>query len=153
MDENPVVSSLLAHPIINHSFVGGVLIGTAALILLSGIGRIAGVSGIVGGLLKRQPRHEFDWRLAFLFGLIGGGFLIRQVYPYTQPPFFFMPITYYVIAGFLVGFGTQWGSGCTSGHGVCGLSRLSVRSLVAVITFMTTAMLTVYFFHRSGGAE
>ncbi len=143
---------LLQFPIIDHSFVGGVLIGVAALILLAGIGRVAGVSGILGGLLKPMS-GDVAWRAAFLFGLIGGAFLIREFYPYTQPPFFFMPIGYYVVAGFLVGFGTRWGGGCTSGHGVCGLPRLSLRSLVAVMTFMGSAMLTVYFFHRSGGAS
>jgi len=135
---------------ISHAFVGGILIGTGALILLAGIGRVAGISGIIGGLLK-FPKGDMAWRIAFLVGLVGGGFVIRELYPNTQPPIFFMPMSYYVIAGLLVGFGTQWGSGCTSGHGVCGLARFSLRSLVAVVTFMLTGMLTVYFFHHSGG--
>ena len=125
------------------ALAGGVLIGTAATLLLWLTGRIAGISGILGGVL--MPRSgEVAWRAAFLIGLIGAGaaylWLVLGAYSPRQG---FSPLLL-VIAGLLVGFGTRMGNGCTSGHGVCGLGRLSMRSFVAVLTFMATAIVTTY---------
>lgn len=124
------------------SLAGGVLIGlaSAAFILLNG--RVLGVSGIVGGLLR--PRAgDAGWRIAFLLGLLAAPALWAL---FAQPvvPRFPAGLVLLVVAGLLVGWGTRHGSGCTSGHGVCGLSRLSPRSLVATLAFMATGVLTVF---------
>lgn len=124
------------------SLAGGVLIGAAAAMLLLLNGRIAGISGIVGGLLAPQMR-DFGWRLAFVFGLLAAPALWRL---------FGGPVELRIdsgsgmlgLAGLLVGLGTSYGSGCTSGHGVCGLSRLSPRSLVATLAFMAAGFATVF---------
>jgi uncharacterized membrane protein YedE/YeeE len=122
--------------------LGGVMIGSAAVLLLAINGRIAGVSGIVGSLVTKLSGRERFWRFAFTVGLILGA----GAYALVKGP---LPIVMQaagvplIIAGFLVGFGTRLGSGCTSGHGVCGLARRSPRSLVATITFMVIAILTV----------
>ncbi|HVO22205.1 MAG TPA: YeeE/YedE thiosulfate transporter family protein [Candidatus Margulisiibacteriota bacterium] len=122
---------------------GGVLIGGAASGLLFLNGRIAGISGIVGGLLPPQ-RGEGFWRLAFVLGLLVGGVLLLRTYPAAFPTFQAPSLARLAAAGLLVGFGTGLSNGCTSGHGVCGLARRSLRSLVATITFMGTGALTVY---------
>lgn len=124
------------------ALAGGVLIGTAATLLLWLTGRIAGISGILGGVL--MPRNgEVAWRVAFLIGLIGAGAAYLWLVPGAHSPRQgFSPLL--VIAGLLVGFGTRMGNGCTSGHGVCGLGRLSMRSFAAVLTFMATAIVTTY---------
>lgn len=122
---------------------GGVLIGVSATLLLWANGRIAGISGIVEGV-TRAPREDRAWRWAFLVGLAGAGaltmHLMKGSIPWPQPAI----TPSLIFAGVLVGFGTSMGSGCTSGHGVCGLGRLSKRSFVAVLIFMTTAIVTVY---------
>jgi uncharacterized membrane protein YedE/YeeE len=131
------------------ALVGGALLGTAVTVLWAFNGRTAGVSGIFGGLWP-PCRGEVWWRLAFLVGLpvgaaIGAAFaplLIPEV-PATLPEVGMAPLVA-IGAGLLVGIGTRIGGGCTSGHGVCGLARLSRRSFVAVGVFMATAMLTVY---------
>lgn len=123
------------------ALTGGVLIGLAATALLWFNGRIAGVSGIVNGLANRAA-GERGWRIAFLLGLAGGGVLVMTLTGQAVASPASMPIL--VLAGVLVGFGTRLGSGCTSGHGVCGLGRLSLRSLVAVMVFMGSAIATVY---------
>jgi len=125
------------------ALAGGVLIGLAATLLLWLTGRIAGISGIVGGVL--QPRQgDVAWRASFLVGLIAAGaawlWLVSGAYTPRQG----FPPVLLVVAGLLVGFGTRLGNGCTSGHGVCGLGRLSLRSLAAVMTFMVTAIATTY---------
>src|SRR5690606_30019879 len=124
------------------SGLGGMLIGAASALLLAFNGRIAGISGIVGSLVSGVPRGDRGWRLAFLGGLLLGGLLLGLVLPtaFGAPPVSWPMI---VAAGLLVGFGTRMGSGCTSGHGVCGISRLSARSLVATATFISTGILTV----------
>jgi uncharacterized membrane protein YedE/YeeE len=133
------------------ALVGGVMIGAAASMLLLLNGRIAGISGILGGLL--QPTGgEAAWRIAFLAGLIVGplvhGLVVAQA-PITITSSGVM----LVVAGLLVGFGTRLGAGCTSGHGVCGLARLSARSLVATAIFMVVAAITVFVVrHVVGGA-
>ena len=124
------------------ALIGGALIGLSASLLWLANGRIAGISGILGGL--STPGGEVGWRLAFLFGLIAA----PVIYTLTagHSPQISMPSnpTLLIGAGLLVGFGTRLGSGCTSGHGVCGLARLSPRSMVATLTFMVTAFATVY---------
>jgi len=125
------------------ALAGGVLIGLAATLLLWLTGRIAGISGIVGGVL--QPRQgEVAWRAAFLVGLIAAGAAWLWLVPGAYTPRQGFPPVLLVVAGLLVGFGTRLGNGCTSGHGVCGLGRLSLRSLAAVMTFMVTAIATIY---------
>lgn len=126
--------------------LGGVLIGCASWLLLSSIGRIAGISGILSGLFFSKP-SERAWRIAFLIGLIVGGYATASWF--TAPVMPSRAVSLLLVAGLLVGFGTVWGSGCTSGHGVCGLGRRSVRSLVATLTFMTTGFLTVFLVNSS----
>ena len=124
------------------ALAGGVLIGVAAVWLMLANGRIAGISGIVGGLLR--PRSgDIGWRFAFIVGLMSAPWAYRAfaVVPEAQIDASFAML---VGAGLLVGFGTRLGSGCTSGHGVCGLSRLSWRSLAATLCFMATGFLTVF---------
>ena len=116
------------------------MIGAASALLLLAHGRIAGISGISGSLLQAGTRDR-DWRLAFLGGLVAAGLVARIVAP-SAIGASVQPLPIVILAGLLVGFGTRLGSGCTSGHGVCGLSRLSARSLVAVATFMLTGALT-----------
>jgi uncharacterized protein len=124
--------------------LGGALIGSAAALLLAVHGRIAGISGILGGLITSRERSERSWRLAFLVGLITGPALYRLFYG-ALPLQLETDVPTLLAAGLLVGFGTRLGSGCTSGHGVCGLARLSPRSLMATITFMSLGTATVYF--------
>lgn len=122
------------------SFAGGVLIGIAAGVLILLSGRIAGISGILGGLL-RPRRADLAWRLVFIGGLLVSPWVFAEL---ASMPTIRIDTGYPVLlaAGFLVGIGTRYGSGCTSGHGVCGLSRLSRRSLVATAVFMAAAFLT-----------
>lgn len=121
--------------------VGGAIIGLSAALLLLFNGRIAGISGIVGGLIATTAGTS-AWRIAFLAGLALGPVLLMQATGSDQAPVA-TPLWLLLPAGLLVGYGTRMGSGCTSGHGVCGLARRSPRSLVAVLTFMTMAMVTV----------
>lgn len=125
-----------------QSISGGLLIGLSASMLLHFNGRVAGISGIVGGLLK-PTRGDIGWRLAFILGLMFSSFafLIFSPLPISIID---ADVKVLISAGLLVGFGTRYGSGCTSGHGVCGLSRGSIRSLVATATFIVAGMLTVY---------
>jgi len=120
---------------------GGIVIGLSASLLLLGAGRVAGVSGITAGAFSSAPA-ERDWRLAFLAGLVAAGLGFAGFAPaaITPSP---RPLAWLALAGLLVGIGTRLGSGCTSGHGVCGTSRLSPRSLVATGIFVATGMLTV----------
>ena len=132
------------------SAIGGVLIGMSAAWLWLSLGRIAGISGILGGLLPHWSGDAW-WRLAFLIGLIGGPLLVAAVF---QAPDIVIKAgpSRLVIAGLLVGLGTRLGSGCTSGHGVCGIARLSPRSLAATGTFMAVAGVTVFVMrHLVGG--
>jgi uncharacterized protein len=125
------------------SFLGGCLIGLSSIGVLLLHGRVAGISGILGGLLA--PRDaEWNWRAAFIAGLLSGGALSSWLFP----AWFDMTRTpsggALVVAGLIVGFGTRLGSGCTSGHGVCGIGRLSPRSIVATAVFMSVAALVVW---------
>lgn len=133
------------------STIGGVILGLGAALMLWGLGRIAGISGVFGGLLLPR-RAEVPWRLAFVLGLVSGGALMFHVAPDLFALSVDRPLVTVVSAGLLVGFGTRMSSGCTSGHGVCGISRLSPRSIVATVTFMATGILTVFLaLHVFGG--
>jgi len=124
------------------ALAGGALIGFAAVMFVLLNGRIAGISGVLGGLLS-PARGDIAWRVAFLLGLFAAPWLWRAVAAW--PPVTIDAGTVATVgAGLLVGFGTRLGSGCTSGHGVCGLSRLSPRSLVATLTFMAAGFAAVW---------
>jgi len=123
--------------------LGGVLIGLAAALLLLGNGRIAGISGIVGGLLRRPQAGDFAWRVAFAAGLLLAPTLYGLVYARPEVRVDAAP-GLLVAAGLLVGFGARYGSGCTSGHGVCGVSRLAPRSLIATAIFIGAGFLSVF---------
>ena len=122
--------------------MGGMLIGIAAAVLLLWNGRIAGISGIVGGLL-RPVGGDLAWRLAFIAGLIAAPMAYRWFAPLPETQIT-AGVSSVIVAGLLVGVGTRFGSGCTSGHGVCGISRLSLRSVVATLTFMAAGFASVY---------
>lgn len=131
--------------------IGGMLIGVASVLMLWGSGRITGISGIFGGLLT-PSQGDFAWRAAFIMGLIIGGLLWPEVTGDPLPVDLQASWPIMLAAGLLVGFGTRLGSGCTSGHGVCGIGRLSPRSFVAVVTFMVAAVATTYLSrHILGG--
>jgi len=133
------------------SAAGGMLIGLAAALLWLGLGRIAGISGIVGGILPIR-RREAAWRLAFLAGLLAAPLLLGVAAGYSAPAPAIGSADLLAVAGLLVGFGTRLGSGCTSGHGVCGIARLSPRSLTATGVFMATAAATVFLVRHVIGA-
>lgn len=126
------------------SLLGGALIGLSAVLLMWATGRIAGVSGIAARLFPPYEDSEFAGRFAFVAGLIVAPVLVRLVTGSLPAQTIAAGTPVLIVAGLLTGFGAVWGSGCTSGHGVCGLSRLSVRSLVATITFMATGVATVF---------
>ena len=128
------------------ALIGGTLIGLSTAILWLGIGRVAGISGIVGSL--SSPGGETGWRIAFLLGLIAAPPLYTLVSGRALEIGVSQQPGLLIAAGLLVGFGTRLGSGCTSGHGVCGLARLSPRSLAATLTFMATAFAVVYLTHH-----
>ena len=132
--------------------IGGALIGSSAVLLMALSGRIAGISGIVGGLLPPKPATDRVWRLAFILGLVAAPAILRSVIGdnHIGPPT--VGTTALIFAGLLVGVGTALGTGCTSGHGMCGISRLSSRSMAAVATFMAAAIVTVFLVrHVFGG--
>ena len=144
-----------------QGLIGGVLIGLSAVWLMATLGRIAGISGIVGSLVTTLPRGDSGWRIAFVLGLVSGPLLLMALggglgnvagapgEVVGQPA---GGVGLMLVAGLLVGVGTGLGSGCTSGHGVCGLARLSPRSMVATVTFLICAMVTVYVVrHVIGG--
>jgi uncharacterized protein len=126
------------------SFLGGALIGLAAVLMFAFAGRIAGISGIVVRALTAVQDGAFAGRLAFIIGLVVAPLTFMLVMGRMPTATISTGPAMLVIAGLLVGFGSVWGNGCTSGHGICGLSRLSVRSLAAVLTFMATAIITVF---------
>ncbi len=128
------------------ALAGGALIGLAAALLMLFSGRVAGISGVLGGAvgdLLRPRQGNLGWRLAFVAGLLAAPWLYALAAPWPQPRID-ASTGVLVVAGLLVGVGTRYGGGCTSGHGVCGLSRLSLRSLVAVLCFMGSAFATVF---------
>ncbi|MBZ4420223.1 YeeE/YedE family protein [Myxococcus sp. RHSTA-1-4] len=126
--------------------LGGALIGLSASLLLLANGRVAGISGVVGSLLN-PIRGDVAWRILFFAGLLGGGLLLVLLRPQSFPsPASLNPggVAVLVAAGLLVGLGTRIGNGCTSGHGICGISRGAVRSIAATLTFMATGAITVF---------
>lgn len=131
------------NPGVINAIGGGLLIGASATLMMLMNGRIAGISGIFFQL--RKPSQKPAWQLAFIVGLLGGAFLYfhftKQAYPQVLSSWELA-----LIGGFIVGVGTRLGSGCTSGHGVCGISRFSPRSIVATLTFMSTGILTASLF-------
>ncbi|MBU3632200.1 YeeE/YedE thiosulfate transporter family protein [Polynucleobacter sp. AP-Sanab-80-C2] len=133
------------------SLLGGIILGVAAALYVLFHGRILGISGIISGLL-RPKSGDRAWRMALILGLLTAPLLAAlffEIRPIVEVEADWLAV---VIAGLLVGFGTQYGSGCTSGHGICGLSRLSPRSLVATVSFMTAGFLIVFVLrHVIGG--
>jgi uncharacterized protein len=144
--EQVSVSSMLA------PLAGGALIGLAASLVLLAHGKVAGISGILGGLFQRGvPDRAF--RAAFLAGLLSAGVLLRLVSPHVFAEAAPVSLPFVALGGVLVGFGTRLGGGCTSGHGICGLARASKRSFVATMTFMATGAIAVFVVrHLFGGA-
>ncbi|WP_322994633.1 YeeE/YedE family protein [Castellaniella sp.] len=132
------------------ALAGGLMIGLAAASFILLNGRIAGISGVLGGLLRAGPGDR-AWRLAFLAGMLAAPLLARWT-GQLVPVHIDADIGTLVLAGVLVGLGTRYGSGCSSGHGVCGLSRLSPRSLVATVCFIGAGMVTVFMIRRFLGA-
>lgn len=124
------------------SLAGGIMLGLAAALFILLNGRVLGISGIVGGLLARRP-GDAGWRLSFLLGLLVAP-LVYALFAQPVLPRIDAGWATLIVAGLLVGVGTRYGSGCTSGHGVCGLSQLSPRSLVATLSFMGAGFATVY---------
>jgi uncharacterized membrane protein YedE/YeeE len=134
-----------------RSLLGGALIGLSASLLLLGAGRVAGISGIFAQLFLGTEPAGRRWRTWFLGGLLAGGLVLQRLLPgaIAASP---RPIAWLAASGLLVGIGTRLAGGCTSGHGVCGLSRLSLRSLVATLTFLGTGVLTVTLLRLCGPA-
>jgi uncharacterized membrane protein YedE/YeeE len=128
-----------------NAMIGGAIIGIAVSIMLLFNGRVTGISGIISGVLTSK-KSDTSWRWAFLLGLLFGGLILKILRPDV---FLLSPevkLSDYIFAGWLVGFGTLMGNGCTSGHGVCGLSRLSLRSLLATCTFIFFGMIGLLLF-------
>lgn len=135
-----------------RGLVGGLMIGSSALLLMASQGKIAGVSGVVGGLFAPGQTGQRGWRLLFVLGLLGGALLVQWVTGRWVTNAIPASTGLLVVAGLVVGVGTRMGNGCTSGHGVCGLGRRSPRSLVAVLAFMGVAIATVFVMrHVVGG--
>jgi uncharacterized membrane protein YedE/YeeE len=133
------------------ALIGGALIGVSASLVLLTHGKVAGISGLVGGLFRRDTTDR-AFRLSFLAGLFIVGVLTRWIVPGAFDTTWSTTVHATLVAGLLVGFGTQLGNGCTSGHGVCGISRLSMRSIVATATFMVAGAATVFVTrHLLGG--
>jgi len=126
------------------SALGGILIGISASILMYLNGRIAGISGIISGAFRSSSTFEKLWRLAFLAGLIGGGYIYNLFFPISIVPRESITTAILIIGGITIGIGTSMGSGCTSGHGICGVSRFSLRSILATATFLISGIITVY---------
>jgi uncharacterized membrane protein YedE/YeeE len=125
------------------------IIGLAVSIMLLFNGRVTGISGIINGLFSLQ-KNDTLWRLTFIFGLFIGGILVKEVIPTAFTGGLTTPTWTVVVAGLLVGFGTIMGSGCTSGHGVCGISRLSIRSILSTVTFIAAGVLAVLVLRKLG---
>lgn len=128
-----------------YQILGGVIIGLAATIMLLFNGRVTGISGILGGVLNKNSLDK-SWRILFLVGLVLGGFFLKLIRPEVFTLISSATTLDYIVAGFLVGVGTLLGNGCTSGHGVCGISRLSPRSIVATVTFISAGVVSVLIF-------
>ena len=130
-----------------HALAGGALIGIAAAALLVLTGKTAGVSGIVDGLLRGE-KGEWGWKVAFIVGLVTGGLVLRFTMPETLASAAPRALPLVALGGLLVGLGARIGGGCTSGHGVCGIGRLSLRGLVGTLVFMVTGAVTVFLLRK-----
>ncbi|RSD29677.1 YeeE/YedE family protein [Vibrio pectenicida] len=131
------------------SLIGGMMLGLSAIFLLFISGKVAGISGIINGLLS-PAKGDVLWRALFLLGLVIGGSFGLVSMGIQAPNTDGVPIHILILAGLLVGFGTRLGNGCTSGHGICGVGRLSFRSLLATGVFIFAAMVTVWLTHEVG---
>ncbi len=141
----------MEHLALGQALLGGMIIGVAALLLLWLAGRIAGVSGLLSGLMT--PTHgEWLWRGCFILGLLIGGEIGFSLLGEAKPDLTPVSPWLLLLAGLLVGIGTRLGNGCTSGHGICGMSRLSKRSIAATATFMLAGFITVYVIRHITGA-
>jgi uncharacterized membrane protein YedE/YeeE len=134
-----------------HALSGGVLIGIAVSLMLLWNGRATGISGIIYGAF-RASKADLYWRLSFICGLLLGGALLANFSPQVFNTNLAPSDSTLVVAGLFVGFGTVLGSGCTSGHGICGISRWSMRSIVATLLFILSGVVTVMVFRKLGGA-
>ena len=134
-----------------NAIIGGVLIGLAVSLMLLFNGRVTGISGILGGIIRPQ-KNDLYWRVFFIGGLLFGGFILQYLRSTAFIQLSSALRVDYMIAGVLVGFGTLLGNGCTSGHGVCGISRLSVRSIVATFTFIIFGIISVLIFKLVRGS-
>lgn len=132
-----------------NALIGGALIGLAVSLMLMLSGRVTGISGIVNGIFIFNKK-DLDWRLTFFAGLVFGGFALKMAKPEVFESSFKTSPAILIVAGLLVGFGTIMGSGCTSGHGVCGISRLSIRSLIATMAFIIAGVAMVYLLRLLG---
>ena len=132
------------------ALLGGALIGLSASLMLFWNGRVTGISGIIYGAAVKPVNKDRAWRWSFIVGLLLGGLLLQFIYPAAFNEGLKTEFWTIIVAGLLVGFGTVLGSGCTSGHGVCGISRLSPRSLIATGTFICSGVLTVFFLRQIG---
>lgn len=128
-----------------NALIGGGVIGLAVSLMLIFNGRVTGVSGIFAGVLRPQ-KNDFLWRLSFVLGLVSGGIFLKSLGAEVFNLSSSVTKIDYLIAGLLVGFGTLLGNGCTSGHGVCGISRFSVRSIVATLTFISSGVIGLLLF-------
>lgn len=134
------------------SLGGGILIGLASVMLMATLGRIMGATGVLAGLMHPADKQDWAWRAALVAGMVSGPAAVMMVtgqMPAVQVP---VSTTMLVIGGILVGIGVTYGGGCTSGHGVCGMARLSPRSIVATVTFMIFTTITVYVVRHVLGA-
>ncbi len=135
-----------------QSLGGGILIGAASVLLMATMGRIMGATGILAGVIFPTNKADWLWRAAVILGMISGPLLVMLItgqFPAVQVP---VSTSMLVIGGVIVGIGVTYGAGCTSGHGVCGMARLSPRSIVATLTFMLTTGITVYVIRHVLGA-
>lgn len=135
-----------------QSLGGGALIGLAAVLLMATLGRVMGATGILAGLLHPSGLSDWSWRAAVVLGMVSGPVVVLMVT--GQMPAVRVPVstTMLVVGGFIVGIGVTFGSGCTSGHGVCGMARLSPRSITATLTFMVATGITVFIIRHVLGA-
>lgn len=138
----PIIDWVNFTPI--NSLLGGVFIGLAATILLLANGRIMGISGILGDIILFKEKDQISWRIVFVIGVLIGPFLYLIIFQDLKSEMVADRILL-IQAGLLVGLGTSIGSGCTSGHGICGISRLSIRSIVATFIFVVSGVVTVFF--------
>ncbi len=129
-----------------NAIIGGAIIGLAVTMMLLFNGRVVGISGIIGNIIKPSSKEDFNWRIMFILGLLVGGLFFKLISPDLFELKTKDQAIDYIIAGLLVGFGTLLGNGCTSGHGVCGISRLSARSIIATITFISFGIIGLLLF-------